>query len=63
MENDVVHKKIAASGLQHLREGVNEIEIELVYSQLGHVNVEFEAEQYCCTLKEKWEDECERLEP
>ena len=58
------HYDYVGKDIKHyLREGVNEIEIELVYSQLGQVNVEFEAEQYCCTLKEKWEDECERLEP
>ena len=32
----------------YLREGWNEIEIELVYSWEGQVNVVFEAEQYCC---------------
>ena len=47
----------------YLREGVNEIEIELVFAQLGQVNVVFEAEQYCCTVKEEWDNECERLKP
>ena len=47
----------------YLREGWNDIEIELVYSWAGKVNVVFEAEQYCCTVKEEWDDECERLKP
>lgn len=47
----------------YLKEGVNEIEIELVFAQLGQINVVFEAEQYCCTVKEEWDDECERLKP
>ena len=40
----------------YLREGVNEIEIQLVYAQLGQVNVVFEAEQYCCN---SWNDKSE----
>jgi hypothetical protein len=47
----------------YLREGWNDVEVELVYSWEGQVNVVFEAEQYCCTVKEEWDDECERLKP
>ena len=44
---------------QYLKEGVNEIEIELVFAQLGQVNVVFEAEQYCCKeWSDKWESDC-----
>ncbi|MDA0938961.1 MAG: hypothetical protein O3C05_01570 [Proteobacteria bacterium] len=46
-----------------LKEGDNIVEIQLVYAQKGQVNVVFEAEQYCCTLKEEWEDECAKLKP
>ena len=56
---DYVGKNIQS----YLREGWNDIEIELVYSWAGQVNVVFEAEQYCCTVKEEWDDECERLKP
>lgn len=43
----------------YLREGVNEIEIELVFAQLGQVNVVFEAEQYCCKeWSDEWETDC-----
>ena len=51
------HYDYVGKDIKHyLREGVNEIEIELVYSQLGQVNVEFEAEQYCC---DSWNDKSE----
>ena len=43
----------------YLREGWNEIEIELVYSWEGQVNVVFEAEQYCCKeWSDEWDGDC-----
>ena len=52
--NGFNHYDYVGKDVKHyLREGVNEIEIELVFAQLGQVNVVFEAEQYCC---KKWGD-------
>ena len=43
----------------YLREGMNEIEMTLVYAQLGQFNIEIEARQQCCTkLTDKWEKRC-----
>lgn len=52
---DDVNKDIIA----HLKEGWNEVEIELVYSWEGQVNAIFEAEQYCCSkFEDKWVKRC-----
>ena len=43
----------------YLREGWNDIEVELVYSWVGQVNVVFEAEQYCCKeWSDEWDGDC-----
>ena len=43
----------------YLREGWNEVEMTLVYAQLGQFNIEIEARQQCCTkLTDKWEVRC-----
>ncbi|CAL7960256.1 hypothetical protein MIDIC_10044 [Alphaproteobacteria bacterium] len=44
----------------YLRDGWNDVEIELVYSWEGQVNVVFEAEQYCCQKwsDDKWKSDC-----
>lgn len=59
-KNGFDHYDYVGKDVKHyLREGVNEIEIELVFAQLGQVNVVFEAEQYCCQKwKDKWQGDC-----
>ena len=43
----------------YLREGWNEVEMTLVYAELGQFNIEIEARQQCCTkLTDKWEVRC-----
>jgi hypothetical protein len=42
--------------IPYLKEGRNEIVIELVYSRDGHVHIEIEAKQHCCT---EWVEERE----
>ncbi len=58
--NGFNHYDYVGKDVKHyLREGVNEIEIELVFAQLGQVNVVFEAEQYCCKeWSDEWETDC-----
>ncbi|MDA0938778.1 MAG: hypothetical protein O3C05_00595 [Proteobacteria bacterium] len=47
----------------YVRDGNNTIRIELAFGNSGRLYVELRATQYCCTVKEEWDDECERLKP
>lgn len=53
-----------SSDLKHkLREGPNNLEITVAYDNHAFLETEFYLEQYCCAVKEQWDDECERLKP
>jgi hypothetical protein len=44
---------------EHLKEGRNTVEMEVVWSERGHIHIEIEAKQECCTkLKDKWSKRC-----
>jgi hypothetical protein len=48
--------------IPHLKEGQNEIILELVYSFDGHIHIEIEAKQHCCIeWEESREEKCEFL--
>ena len=43
----------------YLREGRNTVEMQVVWSYGGHIHIEIEARQQCCTkLTDKWEKRC-----
>ena len=43
----------------YLREGLNTVEMKVVWSNGGHIHIEIEARQQCCTkLTDKWEKRC-----
>ena len=54
------YKRMDVDLKPYLREGVNEIEMTLIYSMLGQFNIEIEASQYCCNKwgSDKWESDC-----
>jgi hypothetical protein len=53
------YRNVSVDLRSYLREGMNEIEMTLVYAQLGQFNIEIEARQQCCTkLTDKWEKRC-----
>ena len=43
----------------YLREGRNTVKMQVIWSSGGHIHIEIEARQQCCSkLTDKWEERC-----